>query len=177
VSKGLTPKQSRFIAEYLVDLNATQAALRAGYSPRTAHATGAENLTKPEVKRAIDDALQRRSERVEIQADDVLRELLTFARTDIRKAFDKNGNLLPVHLLPEDVARAISGIEVEDLFDGHGEERTQIGHVRKVKFWDKVKGLELLGRHLKMFTDKFEVKVDGAFADILKKARERAQQR
>jgi phage terminase small subunit len=175
----MTPKQNRFIAEYLKDLNATQAAIRAGYSAKTARQQGAENLSKPDIAAAVADAVKRRSERVEVTVDDVLRELLTFARTDIRKAFDAHGNLLPVHQMPEEVARAISGIENEEMFDweGTGEERAKVhtGTVRKVKFWDKTKGLELLGKHLKMFTDKLEVGADDTFAEMLKKARERAK--
>lgn len=173
----MTPKQNRFVAEYLVDLNATNAAIRAGYSSRTAHVIGPENLAKPEVKKAVDDALERRNARVEVKADDVLRELLTFAKLDIRKAFDANGRLLPIHEIPEDVARAISGIKVFEEYEGSGKDRVAIGEVREVKFWDKTKGLELLGRHLKMFTDKLELRVDDTFAELLKRARERARQR
>lgn len=109
------------------------------------------------VRDAIEAALKRRAERVEVRADDVLRELLRFAMSDIRKAFDDRGRLLPVQDIPEDVARSISSIEVDQLFDGHGAERYQSGDTMKVKFWDKTKGLELLGKHLKLFTDKLEI--------------------
>lgn len=171
----LTPKQRRFVAEYLVDSNATQAAIRAGYSPRSAHSIANELVEKPDIRAAIEAAEQRRLNRLDLKADDILRELLTFAKTDIRKAFDKSGRLLPIHEMPEDVARAISGVKVFEEFDGQGSERVKVGDVREVKFWDKVKGLELLGKHLKLFTDKIEMKVDGSFADELKKARERAR--
>jgi phage terminase small subunit len=116
----LTAKQRRFVAEYLLDGNATQAAVRAGYSPRSAHSIANELLEKPEVRAAVDAAEARRLERLDLKADDILRELLTFARTDIRKAFDKNGRLLPIHEMPEDVARAISGVKVFEEFDGTG---------------------------------------------------------
>jgi phage terminase small subunit len=174
---ALTPKQRLFVREYLRDLNATQAAVRSGYSRATAEKIGSENLHKPEVKEAIDAALAARELRVEVKADDVLRELLVLAATDLRDAYDETGKLLPPQDMPEHVAKAISSIKVFEEFEGHGADRVKVGEVREVKFYSKEKALELLGRHLKMFTDKFEVKVDGSFADALKKARERAQRR
>lgn len=75
----LTPKQQRFVDEYLIDLNATQAAIRAGYSPKTAHSIGAENLIKPEVQKAIEQAQQERQKRTLVTQDDVIRGLLTEA--------------------------------------------------------------------------------------------------
>lgn len=75
----LTPKQQRFVDEYLIDLNATQAAIRAGYSPKTAYSIGDENLKKPEIKKAIEQAQKERSERTLVTQDDVIRGLLTEA--------------------------------------------------------------------------------------------------
>jgi phage terminase small subunit len=72
---GLTPKQQAFVNEYLIDLNATQAAIRAGYSEDTATEMGYENLRKPHIKKAIDDALAERSERVKLDAQWVLERL------------------------------------------------------------------------------------------------------
>lgn len=82
----LTPKQARFVAEYLIDLNGTQAAIRAGYSVHTARAIGAENLTKPDIASAIELAQQARADRTEITADRVLKELAKIGFSDIRKA-------------------------------------------------------------------------------------------
>lgn len=79
---SLSDKQQRFIAEYLIDLNATQAAIRAGYSQSTAGAIGHENLTKPEIVAAIAEAQAERSERTNITADDVLRELWAIGKAD-----------------------------------------------------------------------------------------------
>lgn len=70
----MTPKQQRFVEEYLIDLNATQAAMRAGYSQQTAHSIGHENLSKPEIAEAIAKAAADRAERVKIDADYVLRQ-------------------------------------------------------------------------------------------------------
>jgi phage terminase small subunit len=153
----LTARQQRFVAEYLVDLNATAASVRAGYSAKTAPQQGPRLLQHPTVAKEISAALERRSARLEIKADDVLRELLRLARVDIGEAFDDEGKLKPLKEIPEDVRRAISGIEVDELFDGHGENRMSIGVTRKLKFWDKTRALEMLGKHLKLFTDRIEV--------------------
>lgn len=153
---SLRPKQNRFVAEYLRDLNATQAAIRAGYSPKTAEKIGSENLRKPEVKSAIDEAVARRAERVEVTQDDVLRELLRVMSSDIGKAFDEKGRMLPLKDIPEDTRRAISGVEVEQVFEGHGEDRYHCGDLVKVKLWDKTAAIKMAGQHLKLFTEKLE---------------------
>lgn len=72
---ALTPKQKLFVDEYLVDLNATQAAIRAGYSEKTAYSIGNENLMKPEIAKAIQNAQQKRQERTEITQDRVVQEI------------------------------------------------------------------------------------------------------
>lgn len=153
---ALTAKQARFVAEYLKDLNATKAAERAGYSAKTAHSQGPRLLEHVEVKRALNEHSKRRAERVEIKADDVLRELRRLALVDIGEAFDTEGRLKPIHEIPIDVRRAMSAVEVQQVFDHDGEHRYHSGDLMKVKFWDKTKGLELLGKHLKLFTDKVE---------------------
>lgn len=153
----LTPKQRLFVLEYLVDLNATQASIRAGYSAKTAEVQGPRLLGNVRVKAEIAKRMKSREEKVVLKADDVLRELLTIAKVDIRRAFDADGNLLPVKDLPEDVARAIGGIEIDEIFDGNGKLRVRIGQTKKIKFWDKNKALESLGRHLKLFTDNVQL--------------------
>jgi phage terminase small subunit len=162
-------KQDAFVREYLVDLNATQAALRAGYSSSSAASQGARLLKNAKVRDAIDAAKRAQQERVEITADTVLRELLRIARVDVGEAFDNDtGALKPLKDMPEDVRRAISGVEVDELWGGGGRDRIEIGQTRKVKFWDKVKSLELLGKHLKMFVDKMEHSgTDGAPLQII----------
>lgn len=149
---ALTPRQSRFVAEYLKDLSAKGAAIRAGYSEKSAEVAGSRLLSNVKVAAAISEALQRRAERVEVKADDILRELLRLALTDIGKAYDVNGELLPLHQMPEETRRAIAGIERSSHTDQEGNTRETV----KVKFWDKTRGLELLGKHLKLFTEKVE---------------------
>lgn len=148
----LSPKQQRFVAEYLKDSNATQAAIRAGYSRKTAKSQGARLLTNVDIAQAV----TKRVEQVGITADVVLGELLRIARADIGQAYGKDGRLLALKDMPEDVRRAISGIDVEEIFEGYGDERKPVGNLVKLRFWDKPRTLELLGKHLKLFTEKFE---------------------
>jgi phage terminase small subunit len=112
----LTPKQQRFVEEYLIDLNSTQAAIRAGYSARTADVQASEILSIPKVAAAVEAAIGERSKRTEITGDSVLRELLLIATADIGQAFDEAGCLLPLGEMPENTRRAISGIESDENF-------------------------------------------------------------
>lgn len=152
----LKAKQLAFCQEYLIDLNATQAAIRAGYSERTARQAGAENLSKPVIQSEVKRLMEERAARNEIDADTVLGELLRIARADIGQAFNPDGSLKSMADMPEEIRRAISGVDVFEEFEGRGEDREQIGFTKKVRFWDKVKALEMLGRHLRLFIDKVE---------------------
>lgn len=154
--KPLTPKEERFCEEYVTDLNGTQAAIRAGYSERSAPVTASRLLIKANVVQKVQALMDERSKRTRIDADTILKELLRLATVDITEAFDSMGQLKPLNEIPEDVRRAIAGLEVHELFDGQGEQRSIIGLAKKVKFWDKPRALELLGKHLKLFTDKVE---------------------
>jgi phage terminase small subunit len=147
--KPLTPKQERFVAEYLIDFNATQAAERAGYSPRTANEQGARLLANASVARAVEDRRQRQLVQLDIQASDVLREMARLAGSDIRQLFDVNGDLLPVKDWPDDIAACVAGIEVvmKNATAGDG----KVDRVLKVKLWPKDKALEMLAKHKALF--------------------------
>ncbi len=152
----LTPRQQRFVDEYLLDLNGTQAAIRAGYSVNGAEVQGSQLLSNPKVKARVDRALAQRANRIQVKQDDVVRELLRIAMANPADAYDANGALLPIREMPENLQRAISGIEVEEIYSGRGEERVKIGEVRKVKFWDKPRALEMLGKHVGLLRDRTE---------------------
>ena len=142
----LTPKQARFVAEYLVDLNATQAAIRAGYSPRTAKVIGAQNLSKLNIQSAIQEAIETQQERTEIPADRVIQELFRVASFDPRKLFRSDGTVKDIHELDDDTAACIGGLEMQTDTNGTT--------TRKVKIWDKNSALEKLGKHFMLFTDR-----------------------
>lgn len=144
----LTPKQKRFVAEYLVDLNATAAARRAGYSAKTADRIGPELLGKTCVSQAIQEAIKEREQRTEITQDRVIRETAKLAFFDIRKMFDKNGKPLDISELDDDTAAALVGLDVQDVYDS---DKDYVGFIKKYKMADKLKALELLGKHTGAF--------------------------
>jgi phage terminase small subunit len=178
--KGLTPKQTQFVKEYLVDLNATQAAIRAKYSKKTANEQGARLLANVSIAAAIQKEMDARSHRVNVTSDDVLRELLRLSLVDVTQAFDKDGRLLPIKEIPEDVRRAIAGIDLRTQEASEDdEEDSPASEAVRIKFYDKTKSLDLLGRHLKLWTDKqpLNVNVNLSYADRLRRARQRLQKR
>lgn len=145
----LTPKQERFVAEYLVDLNAAAAARRAGYSERVANRIGSENLSKQDIAAAIAQAQAERAKRTQIDADWVLRRLADLASADLADIMHPDGSLKPVAEWPEVWRKGlIAGVEVFEEFAGSGEARTQIGWTKKVKIADRLKALEMIGRHV-----------------------------
>lgn len=152
---SLTPKQTQFVAEYLVDLNATQAAIRAGYSAKTANEQGARLLANVSLRAALQDAMKARSARTEVTADRVLAEYAKLAFLDPRRFYDANGGLIPVPLLPADVAAALSSMEVT-VERSQGEDGPTFADVKKIKFADKKGALDSVARHLGMFLDKVE---------------------
>jgi phage terminase small subunit len=166
-SVSLEPRQLRFCQEYIIDLNGTQAAIRAGYSEDSARAIASENLTKPDIEAKIQELKDLRSLRTEITADKVLTETYLLAASDIGEAFNEDGSLKPIKEIPSHIRKAISSVEVDELFEGHGADKEQVGYTRKIKLWDKVKTLELLGKHLKVFSDKVELTADASLASIL----------
>jgi phage terminase small subunit len=145
---ALTAKQAMFVKEYLIDLNATQAAIRAGYSAKTANVIGPENLAKPCVAAAIQEAMDKRAEKIEITADKVLQEIAKLAFANIQDFYDESGILKDINSLPRDVAVALSSSKIN---------LTEACAVQEIKLHDKKGSLELLGRHLKLFTDKTEI--------------------
>lgn len=146
---ALTEKQQRFVENYLIDLNATQAAIRAGYSERTAKNIGYEQLQKPEVIEAIAAAQAARSKRTKIDADWVLTRLAEAAEADLNDIYDEHQNLRPISEWPAIWRKGlIVGIEVDELFEGRGEDREHIGRLRKVRQVDRTKHLELIGKHV-----------------------------
>ena len=147
----MTKKQKRFVEEYLIDLNATQAAIRAGYSPETAGSIGGENLKKPEIANAIAKAMAERSKRTGINADRVVIELAKIALVNPGKVIDTKNATIREDATEEDLA-AVQSVKVKESYSDTGR-MTE----REVRMSDKVRALELLGRHLGMWNDKLQV--------------------
>lgn len=173
--RKLTPKQLRFVQEYLKDLNATQAAIRAGYSRRTADQLGHQLLKKPSVAAAVSERAGKVLEKAEVTVERIVQEAAAIAFHDARKLFHTDGRLKAPHELDDETAAAIAGIEVEQLFEGRGEDRAMVGTLHKVKRWEKTKALELLAKYRKMFDDAPKVNVNaGAIVFLPRNGRESA---
>ena len=147
---ALTEKQKRFVEEYLIDLNATQAAIRAGYSAKTANEQGARLLVNVSIQKAISRAMTARSNRTNISQERVVNELAKIAFLNIADLIDQNGNMKS-NVSRDDMA-GIEWIRSKGI-------ETENGYVRETEFrvTSKLKALELLGRHLGMFTDRVEL--------------------
>ncbi len=159
LSKALTPKHAAFVREYLVDLNQTQAAIRAGYPVKSAASQASRLLRNAKVQAAIDEAKQDRADRVEVKSDDVLRELMRLGFSDIGDVFNEEGNLLAFKNIPLEARRAISSIKVKSE-RAPGDEDTVVWST-EIKLWDKPGSLGMLAKHLKLLTDKVEHTFDG----------------
>lgn len=144
----MTKKQKRFCEEYLIDLNATQAAIRAGYSPESARQSGADNMKNPYIRARIEKAMAERSRRTGVNAERVVLELAKVAFVNVGNVIDATDATLKEDAAPEDLA-AIQSIKVKDMGD--------MGIEREIRMADKLKALELLGRHLGMFNDKMRL--------------------
>jgi phage terminase small subunit len=145
--ENLTDKQAMFCKEYLIDLNATQAAIRAGYSEATAQVIGSENLSKPIIQAEIQDLIKKRSERTEITSDMVLKELAKIGFSNIAEFTDNSNGIVNINSLEQIKTACISSIECVTRLVGDDAEIT----VTKLKLHDKISALEKIGRHLGMF--------------------------
>lgn len=173
MSAKLTEKQKRFVDEYLIDLNATQAAIRAGYSEKTANEIGAENLGKPSIREAVDAALQVRAKKTQIDAEWVLRRLAEEAEADVADLYTESGSLKPVHEWPKIWRQGlVAGIEIEQV---KGPDGSVAGEVAKVKLSDRVKRLEMIGKHVRVnaFQEVVQHKGLEGLADRLARAKKR----
>lgn len=146
----LTNKQQRFIEEYLIDLNATQAAIRAGYSVKTAKDMGCENLAKPNIQEAIGKAIAWRSKRTGINQDRVVEELAKIGFVKLTDIVDTKGRIRDT-AKEEDLA-CIESIKYKVSEAGESIEQ-------EVRIASKLKALELLGKHLGMWKDKVDINV------------------
>lgn len=175
---GLNPRQEDFVYEYLIDLNATQAAKRAGYSEKTAGQIGHELLKKPEIQNAIAALRKKRAQRYEITAENVLAEYAKIGFSNMDDYVDTETNDLPVidmAGLTRDQLAAVSEITVDTRYEyeGRGADRECVGTIDRVKFklYDKTKGLDALAKNLGLFekdnTQKTpQIIINGRAADL-----------
>lgn len=148
----LTARQRLFVAEYMSARNATQAAIRAGYSAATARQIASENLSKPAIAAAI-AALEVRQiseirARFELSRAMVLRQIAIGAFNDPRGFYDEAGELIPIHKLSREQAALIEGVETTPVFEGSGQERRFVGHKVTYKLAKRAPFVDMAMRHL-----------------------------
>ena len=149
---NLTDKQEKFCQEYLVDLNATQAAIRAGYSEATARSQGQRLLTNVDIQARISELNKSRLEATGISQKRVLEEYAKIAFFDIREIFDVDGGLINVKQLDANNAGAIASIKSsEEWGEDEDGNRVVTGTLKEVKVFDKIRALQDLGKHLGLF--------------------------
>lgn len=149
---ALTDKQEMFCREYLVDLNATQAAIRAGYSDKTANRIAAQLLSKLDIGKRIQELKSERGERLEVDADYVLKRLVEIDQMDVADILLSNGEMKPIKDWPKVWRITLSGIDVTEMAGDAA------GLLKKIKWPDKVKNLELLGKHISVQAFREQVK-------------------
>lgn len=155
MSEKLSPKQERFCEEYLTDLNATQAAIRAGYSQKTAGSQGGDLTQKPEIQAYIKELRQKQSLRTAITADRVLLELGKIAFSDMDDfAIVENGKL---SLIATSARKPGRSSVIKKITQSESEGKEGGSFSQGLELHDKLKALELIGKHLKLFTEKHEL--------------------
>lgn len=164
----LSPKQQAFVDQYLVDLNATQAYLRAGYrcSEETARRNGHKLLTNTDIQAFVAERMADRAKRTEIDQDRVVLEIARLAFSDVRKLFDGN-RLKRMDEIDDATAAAISSVKVSTRQVGEGE----VEHVAEIKLWPKTPAIEMAGKHVGLFgADNAQKNPGVSLAEVLDKA-------
>lgn len=157
---SMTARQKLFVAEYLKDKNGKRAYLRAGFKvkERTAEVESSKLLRKPEIKAAVDHGLAKQLDRVELDGDMILRELKRVAFLDVTQAYTKEGGLKQLQEMPEDVRKSIIGFDTGEAWVGDEKDGyASMGSVKKIRFADKLRALELLGKNQRLFDQKIEI--------------------
>lgn len=173
----LSARQKRFAEEYIKDLNGAAAAVRADYSPRTAEQIAWQLLQKPHVVEYVAKLQAERSKRTKIDADYVLNRLAEIDQMDFLDIMNDDMSLKALSQWPKVWRQYLTSFELAELFEGRGDDRQIIGVLKKIKWPDKVRNLELLGKHVSVnaFRDQVDVNVNVSLADRMAKARERAR--
>ncbi|CAH5984449.1 terminase small subunit [Klebsiella pneumoniae] len=159
---ALTDKQEMFCREYLIDLNATQAAIRAGYSEKTANRTASENLSKPDIQSRIAELKAQRNDLVGVNATYVLNRLVEIDQMDVLDILTSTGELKPVTQWPKVWRTTLSGLDVIEM----AAEGNTTALLKKIKWPDKVKNLELIGKHIDVQAFREQVKTEHVVESI-----------
>lgn len=169
----LTKKQARFAEEYIKDLNGTQAAIRAGYSPRTANEQAARMLAKDSIQEYVRSLMAARAKAVQVDAAYVLSRLGEIDQMDALDILAEDGTVKPIAEWPKIWRQMISGLDVMEVAQGDEDKRMAV--VKKIKWPDKVKNLELIGRHVGVQAFKDRVEHSGSIKGMAERMRRRGR--
>lgn len=162
----LNERQLRFVQEYLKDMNAKAAYIRAGYEAKNADPACYALLGDVRVQQLLAQAFAKHAEKAEVTVEKILNELDRLAFADVSEAFNSNGGLKDIHDFPLSLRKSVSSFEVEELYEWAETTRGRkvkenIGRLKKVKFWPKERCLEMLGKYRAMFVDRRELSGPG----------------
>ena len=154
---GVHQRRTRFIKEYLLEQNATKAAIAAGYSEKTAGQQGYRLLKDAKVRAEIEQKNAEINQKLDLSVERIKQEIARLCFYDPADYWNANGSAKAMHEIGEDARRAIGGFECAELYEGSGGERAQVGYIKKFKLMDKGRALELAARVQKMLVDRVEI--------------------
>jgi len=178
--KPLTVIQEAYCQEYIKSPdNQTQAAVNAGYSPKTAAKFASQNMRDERIQKRIAELMAERNKRLKVSADYVLNRLVEIDQMDVIDILNDDMSIKPVSEWPKVWRQYLTGFELADMFEGRGDEKELVGILKKIKWPDKVKNLELIGKHVDVnaFKDRVEVSGTVTIADRMAAARKRLKER
>lgn len=176
--KPLTAMQEAYAQEYTkCPENQTQAAINAGFSPNTAAVKASVMMRDERIQKRIAELMEERNKRLRVSADYVLLRLVEIDQMDVIDILNDDMSIKPVSEWPKVWRQYLTGFELADMFEGRGDEKELVGILKKIKWPDKVKNLELIGKHVDVnaFKERLEVSGTVTIADRMAKARRRVK--
>lgn len=177
--KPLTAMQEAYAQEYTkCPENQTQAAINAGFSPKTAAVKASVMMRDERIQKRIAELMDERNKRLRVSADYVLLRLVEIDQMDVIDILNDDMSIKPVSEWPKVWRQYLTGFELADMFEGRGDEKELVGILKKIKWPDKVKNLELIGKHVDVnaFKERLEVSGTVTIADRMAKARRRVKE-
>lgn len=177
--KPLTAMQEAYAQEYTkCPENQTQAAINAGFSPKTAAVKASVMMRDERIQKRIAELMEERNKRLRVSADYVLLRLVEIDQMDVIDILNDDMSIKPVSEWPKVWRQYLTGFELADMFEGRGDEKELVGILKKIKWPDKVKNLELIGKHVDVmaFKERMKVNVNVTIADRMAAARRRLKE-
>ncbi|EFU1451950.1 terminase small subunit [Salmonella enterica] len=177
--KPLTAMQEAYCQSYIkTPENQTQAAINAGFSPNTAAVKASVMMRDERIQKRIAELMEERNKRLRVSADYVLLRLVEIDQMDVIDILNDDMSIKPVSEWPKVWRQYLTGLELADMFEGRGDEKELVGILKKIKWPDKVKNLELIGKHVDVnaFKERLEVSGTVTIADRMAKARRRVKE-